>query len=45
MGRTEESTPDEILLLIHHLVNLLPPEHQVRLAGDVREEELEKAAR
>jgi hypothetical protein len=42
-GRTEESTPEEILMLIHHLANLLPPEYQARLAGEEREEELEKA--
>jgi hypothetical protein len=40
-GRTEESTPEEILMLIHHLVKLLPPEYQARLAGQQREEELE----
>ena len=35
-GRTEESTPEEILMLIHHLVKLLPPEYQARLAGQGR---------
>ena len=44
-GRTEESTPEEILMLIQHLVKLLPPEHQTRLAGEEREEELARAAR
>ena len=44
-GRTEESTPEEILMLIQHLVKLLPPEYQARLAGEEREEELERAAR
>jgi len=44
-GRTEESTPEEILMLIQHLVKLLPPEYQARLAGQGREEELERAAR
>jgi hypothetical protein len=44
-GRTEESTPEEILVLIHHLVKLLPPEFQARLACQEREEELERAAR
>lgn len=40
-GRTEESTPEEILMLIQHLVKLLPPEYQARLAGEEPEEELE----
>ncbi len=31
-GRTEEATPEEILLLIHRLYNLLPPDYQTRLA-------------
>jgi hypothetical protein len=31
-GRTEESTPDEILLVIHRLVALLPPEYQHQIA-------------
>jgi len=44
-GRTEESTPEEILMLIHHLVKLLPPEYQARLASQGRVEELEAAAR
>jgi hypothetical protein len=43
-GRTEESTPEEILMLIHHLVKLLPPEYQARLAGQ-DQEELETAAK
>ena len=43
-GRTEESTPEEILMLIQHLVKLLPPEYQARLAGQEREEELERAS-
>ena len=29
-GRTEESTPEEMLLLIQRLISLLPPEYQVR---------------
>ncbi len=29
-GRTEESTPEEILLVIHRLIGLLPAEYQVR---------------
>jgi hypothetical protein len=44
-GRTEESTPEEILMLIHHLVKLLPGEYQARLAGQGREEELATAAK
>ena len=44
-GRTEESTPEEILMLIHHLAKLLPPEYQARLAGQEREEGFETAAR
>jgi len=43
-GQTEESTPEEILMLIHHLVKLLPPEYQARLAGR-DQEELEMAAK
>jgi hypothetical protein len=31
-GRTEESTPEEILLVIHWLVGLLPPEYQHQIA-------------
>jgi len=31
-GRTEESTPEEILLVIHRLVQLLPPEYQAQIA-------------
>jgi len=44
-GRTEESTPEEILMLIQHLVKLLPPEYQARLVGQEREVELEAAGR
>jgi hypothetical protein len=44
-GRTEESTPEEILKLIQHLVKLLPAEYQTRLASQEWEEELERAAR
>jgi len=32
-GRTEESTPEEILLVIHRLLNVLPPDHQARLVN------------
>jgi hypothetical protein len=44
-GRTEESTPEETLLVIHRLLNLLPPEYQTRLAGKTRNNELESAQR
>ncbi len=30
-GRTEESSPEEILLVIHRLVNVLPVEYQARI--------------
>jgi len=42
-GRTEESTADEILMLIQHLVKLLPPEYQARPAIHDGEEELASA--
>jgi len=32
-GRGEESSPEEILMVIHRLVQLLPREYQVGLAG------------
>ena len=44
-GRTEESTPEEILLLIHRLLTLLPPDHQARLARQSETTELEPADR
>ena len=31
-GRGEESSPEEILMVIHRLVSLLPPEYQGRIA-------------
>ena len=34
-GRTEESSPEEILLVIERLANLLPPEFTSRAAGKV----------
>jgi hypothetical protein len=40
-GRTEESTPEEILLLIHRLVHLVPPEFQGRNGGGVENREPE----
>jgi hypothetical protein len=42
-GRMEESTPEEILLVIHRLVNLLPPEYQAGLRGQAEGTELEPA--
>jgi hypothetical protein len=44
-GRTEESTPEEILLVIHWLVGLLPPDYQARLANHSEEAEPEAAQR
>ena len=44
-GRTEESTPEEILLLIHRLVHSLPTEYQDRLTGNTRTRQLEPAGR
>ncbi len=46
-GRTEEATPEEILLLIHRLYHLLPPDYQGRLARtpNSTETELETAGR
>ncbi len=42
-GRTEESTPGEMLLVIHRLVHLLPPDYQARLANNPDEAESEAA--
>ena len=42
-GRTEESTPEEMLLVIHRLVHLLPPDYQARLANHSEEVESEAA--
>ena len=44
-GRTEESTPEEILLLIHRLLTLLPPDYQTRLTRQSETTELEPARR
>ena len=44
-GRTEESTPEEILLVIHRLVNLLPTEYQVRAPSQPSDDETEAARR
>lgn len=44
-GRGEESTPEEILMVIHRLMDLLPWEYQARLAGQTRGRELETAGR
>ena len=40
-GRTEESTPEEILLVIHRLVHLLPPDCRARLSTESEASELE----
>ena len=42
-GRTEESTPEEILLVIHRLVSLLPPDYQAGRRGQAGGTELEPA--
>ncbi len=42
-GRTEESTPDEMLLVIHRLLTLLPPDYQARLNRNQEATELEQA--
>jgi len=44
-GRTEESSPEEILLVIHRLVNLLPADYRARLVGKAEEPEPEAARR
>ncbi len=44
-GRAEESAPEEILLLIHRLVGLLPPDYQARISGRSPNTEQETAAR
>jgi hypothetical protein len=42
-GRTEESSPEEILLVIHRLVNLLPADYRARLVGKAEDTESEPA--
>jgi hypothetical protein len=42
-GRGEESSPEEILLVIHHFVHLLPKEYQEDLASQGRGREVETA--
>jgi hypothetical protein len=44
-GRTEESSPEEILLVIHRLVNLLPADYRARLVGKAEDPEPEAARR
>ena len=44
-GRGEESSPEEILMVIHRLVHLLPREYQARLAGQSGSRELEQMVR
>jgi hypothetical protein len=44
-GRGEESSPEEILMVIHRLVHLLPREYQESLTGEGGKRELETAGR
>ena len=44
-GRGEESSSDEILLVIHRLVHLLPLEYQARLGVQSGGRELEPAGK
>jgi len=44
-GRGDESSPEEILMVIHHLVHLLPREYQENLAGQGGGKELETAGK
>ena len=44
-GRTEESSPEEILLVIHRLITLLPAQYQVRSPSEPRSDEPEAAQR
>jgi hypothetical protein len=45
-GRTEESSPEEILLVIERLVKVLPEDYQARLIGKPNgEAEMEAAKR
>jgi hypothetical protein len=44
-GRTEESSPEETLLLIHRLFTLLPPDYQARLTSEGEGLEVETATR
>ena len=44
-GRTEESTPEEIRLVIHRLLALLPPDYQTRMTRQSDTTELEPSRR
>jgi hypothetical protein len=44
-GRTEESTAEEILLVIQRLIRLLPPEYKTRLSKESEAAELEPVRR
>ena len=44
-GRGEESSPEEILMVIHRLVHLLPQEYQENLAGQGGRREVETAGK
>jgi hypothetical protein len=44
-GRTEESAPEVILMMIHRLVHLLPREYQACLARQSEGREVETASK
>jgi len=44
-GRGDESSPEEILMVIHRLVHLLPREYQESLAGQGGRREVETAGK
>jgi hypothetical protein len=44
-GRGEESSPEEILMVIDRLVHLLPPDHQACVAGQSAGREVETAGK
>jgi hypothetical protein len=44
-GRTEESSPEEILLVVHRLAHVLPPEYQHRVATPSQDHEAEATPR
>ena len=44
-GRGEESSPEEILMVINRLVHLLPADYQARLAGQSGSREVETAGK
>jgi hypothetical protein len=44
-GSGDEASPEEILMVIHRLVHLLPREYQKNFAGSSRGKELEAAGK